>query len=665
MLMRGLRSLALGTAAAAIWPSYLVLLAYLARQAPWPRSVGILVSATLTGLAPAVLVHGVLRWLARPSGWAECYLEIPAPVARQVSRAGRFVVIAAAGLLLPAYLLDHGLIAPDGRPLNAPAFCRFLILAFELVVWGTWVRLLRRRSALLAWFSIESSVKSDSEPSEAPVAASSTSGLRRTPGGASTLRVHAGLVWISRHRRAASALVLVAIATVIVLDLRGYSFSARRLAVAATETAVVMALSAAGYRALGRTIDQHVVRWSRLRRRSWALALTSAVALRASARSRGTGPSQEPATGMGDLADPGHLAFQPADLAAGLKRLGACVLIALGLLAVAWLWDLDLALVRFLLSQPVWFFDEQAPITVGDALEAGGFILAGALAWRYMSAFFALTLFHRMPDDPGVRFAVVTLCRYAVLALTTISALGAIRLDMAKISVVLAALGVGLGFGLQEILSNFVCGIILLLERPIRIGDVVTVAGTTGQVDRIHIRATTIINADNQCMIVPNREFITGNLVNWTHNDKILRIPIKVGVAYGTDPDRVVELLLSVARRESEVLFSPGPSAILEGFGESALLFALNAFVADPGLAGPVRHRLCTEIQRRFAEEGIVIPLPTRELHLSGSPHDLTRVLEPPQPHRYDPSSQTPPVPHGPVAQTRPAASSGERRDRS
>ena len=198
------------------------------------------------------------------------------------------------------------------------------------------------------------------------------------------------------------------------------------------------------------------------------------------------------------------------------------------MLAIAWLWELDLAFVRFLLNQPLWFLDDQTPVTVGDLAESGAIIVAGIIAWRYMSTVFALTLFHRMPDDPGVRFAVVTLCRYAVLAITLFAALGAIRLDMARIGVVLAALGVGLGFGLQEIISNFVCGIILLLERPIRIGDVVTVAGTTGRVDRIHIRATTIVNADNQSMIVPNREFITGNLVNWTHKDKILRVPIKL-----------------------------------------------------------------------------------------------------------------------------------------
>ena len=176
-----------------------------------------------------------------------------------------------------------------------------------------------------------------------------------------------------------------------------------------------------------------------------------------------------------------------------------------------------------------------------------------------MSTLFAVTIFPRMPDDPGVRFAVVTLCRYAVLGLTTLTALSAVHLDLAKIGVVLAALGVGLGFGLQEIVSNFVCGIILLLERPIRIGDVVTVAGTTGKVDRINIRATTIVNGDNQSMIVPNREFITGNLVNWTLKDRILRVAIKLSVAYGTDPDRVVNLLLIDRPPGSRRSPEPGP----------------------------------------------------------------------------------------------------------
>ncbi len=621
----GLRTLALGTAASALWPTYLLLLAYVARQAPWPRSMSIMMCATLVGLALALFLHEWLRWLTRPSGWVERYLGMPGPVARQLGRAGRFVIVAAAMLLLPAYLLDDGLIAAEGRFLSAPAFSRFLVLAFELATWGASIRLLSGRSALMASLAMESA-----DPA----------------GTAGESRVHAGLAWISRHRRVAALLLLVGIGAVIVLDVRGYSYSARRLGVAGSQTAVVIALGVSAYRAAARAIERRVGRWVRPhRRRSWAVALTSAMARRASARSRRD--TAAPSTvAVGDADDPQELAVSPEDLADVVRRLAGCAVFALGMLAIAWLWELDLAFVRFLLNQPAWFLDDQTPVTIGDLAEAGAIVLAGVVAWRYMSTVFALTLFHRLPDDPGVRFAIVTLCRYAVLAVTVFAAMGAIRLDMARIGVVLAALGVGLGFGLQEIISNFVCGIILLLERPIRIGDVVTVSGTTGRVDRIHIRATTILNADNQSMIVPNREFITGNLVNWTHKDKILRIPIKLMVAFGTDPEHVVDLLISVARRDPDVVISPAPSAMLEGFGEFGLLIALYAFVPDPGLVGPARHRLCSEIQRRFADEGIVIPMPTRELRLTGMTPELEHSLEKPQPIRRDAAAITPPEPH-------------------
>jgi small-conductance mechanosensitive channel len=628
LFLRGLRSLMLGAAQSAIWPTYLLLLAYMARQAPWSRSMSVLACATLVGLSLLLFLHDLLKWVARPSGWAERYLGMPAPVARQLGRAGRFLIAIAAVLLLPAYLIDNGLIVPEGRLLTAPSFSRLLVLTFELMAWGACIRLLTGRSALLASLAMD------------PASTESESGIGNS-------RVIAGLVWISRRRHIAALLPLAAIVAVIVLDVRGYSYSARRLAMAGSQTAVVIAVCAAAYRALARTIDLHVGSWTPpQRRRSWALALSAAMARRAAARSRRAAmAADQQATTVPETTDPAQAAPRPEDLAAGLRRLGGGAIIALGFLAIAWLWDLDLAFVRFLLSQPLWFLDDQTPVTVGDLGEAGAIILAGFLVCRYMSAVFALTLFHRMPDDPGVRFAVVMLCRYTVIAITAIAALGAIRLDMARIGVVLAALGVGLGFGLQEIISNFVSGIILLLERPIRIGDIVTVGDTTGRVDRILIRATTIINGDNQCMIVPNREFITAKVVNWTHKDKILRITIKLVVAHGTDPEQVVELLMSVARRDQDVVISPAPSAMMEGFGEWGLQFAFYAFVPEPALVGPARHRLCSEIQRRFNEEGIVIPLPTHELHVSRMPHDLVRVMDA-QPVRRDPGSPAPPEPH-------------------
>ncbi len=660
--MQALRSLVLELSRAVIWPSYLLLAAYTARVAPWPRSLGTVVSACLSVLAIATLVSELLGWLAQPSGWAEHYLDVPRPVSRQVGRASRFLVIAAVSLLFPVFLLAHGLIAPEGRPIAAPALGRILVLAFELVVWATCLRLLR------ASFAADGLVCSGRSGCARPgplldssmssgLAAEHRSGLLGRPT-AIISRLRASLAWLGRHRRIAAWTLLAAFASIIVLDARGYSFTARRLAVGGSQTALVFALAVSVYHLAARAIDQNAWRWARPDR-SWARRLTSAVALRAAARSRMAGFSSDSTltpTQPSDAADDSDL---HDDLATGLRRLCAYALAVVASLFAALIWDLDLALVRFLMSQSLWSPDPLTHVTLGDVTQATAVVLVGVLAWRYMKTLFALTIFPRMPDDPGVRFAVLTLCRYAVLALTSIIALGAIHLDLTKIGVVLAALGVGLGFGLQEIVSNFVCGIILLLERPIRIGDVVTVAGSTGKVDRINIRATTIVNSDNQCMIVPNREFITGNLVNWTHKDRIMRVAIKVGVAYGTDPDRVVKLLLGIAGDDPDVLIDPAPGAALEGFGDSALLFSLSAFVPDPGLVGTVRHRLCAEIQRRFSREQINIPLPTQELLLSRIPEDLAQALvtsrqDAAQSHRFDPASPTPPALHGLIAATRP-----------
>jgi small-conductance mechanosensitive channel len=654
--MNLLQALTLKLARASLWPLYFLLLAYVARVAPWPRSLGILVSALLTAAAIGIFIHDMLRWLVWPSAESERLFKIPQPVARQLDHAGRFLVLAALLSLMPVYIFDHELIAPEGRPFTAPSLGRLLIIVYELLVWGTFVRLLSRKSAFIEWLATPFSCDYHSQPAGALPSAPASWSV--------SLRCRRGLAWLSRHRRLVACLALAALASIIVLDVRGYSFTARRLATGSSQTMLAIALAMVAYRAIGGTISRNAWRWARPSH-SWAMALTSAMAFRASSRARAVigGLTAAPAAAA-DSSGAADDSVPLEDLAAGLQRLTSYATIALTLLATAWIWDLDLALVRFLLATPFWTVDGQPAVTFGNVGEAIVFMVCGALSWRYMSTLFAVTIFPRMPDDPGVRFAVVTLCRYAVLGMSSLAALSAVHLDLAKIGVVLAALGVGLGFGLQEIVSNFVCGIILLLERPIRIGDVVTVAGTTGKVDRINIRATTIVNGDNQSMIVPNREFITGNLVNWTLKDKILRVAIKLSVAYGTDPDRVVNLLLSIARQDPNVLLNPAPSAALEGFGDSALLFGLYSFVPDPGLVGDVRHRLCSEVQRRFVAEGIVMPFPTHELHLNRVPADFTRALVhartddslQPQPHRFDSPSRIPPAPHAVAASEQEAA---------
>jgi potassium efflux system protein len=660
-MIRASRCLALGLVWTSVWPAYLALLALVVRRGPWPMSLAIPLATILTGLALAATLRSLLGWIFRPSGWAVSYLDIPETLAAQLDKVGRSLVLLAIVLLLPAYLLGHGEIAPEARPVAAPLLSRFLVIAFELMACAYLIGVSRRggvdRDELAATDAPEPAT-SDLPPALSPAAMHLDGDDAHSP------TAQGFLSWLERRRRLLPWFGSFAVLGIIVLEARGYSFTARKLAAGLTQSGLVVAIGWAFHRAAAKAIGEHPWPWTGSAG-SWTRTLTTAMTAHAGTRlvaglaparstTLGAGGSSPPASAFGPKVNPAAPTDQAEVLARRARQLVGLVITILGGLALVWVWDLDLALIRTLADKPLWRPDSQAEnwVTLGELIKAIGYVLLGVAAWRHMNPFFALFLYPRMTDDPGVRFAVVTLCRYAVLGLTTILALGAIHLDMTKIGVVVAALGVGLGFGLQEVVSNFVCGIILLLERPIRIGDIVTVAATSGRVDRINIRATTIVNGDNQSMIVPNREFITGNLVNWTYHDKVMRVPIRLGIAYGTDPDRVVDLLLAIVRADADVLRNPVPAAQMEAFGDSALMFALYLYVPDPSLIGRVRHRICAEIQRRFAEENIQIPFPTRELLLNRIPDELTRALQEPKSaevvsaNRVDPSSKTPAGPH-------------------
>jgi potassium efflux system protein len=393
------------------------------------------------------------------------------------------------------------------------------------------------------------------------------------------------LGWIGRHRRVATSAVLTLLGMVLVLDGAGFRFSARRLILGGILTLVLNAACYGTYLLLLRIIEKQAWRWSK--------------------------PEPE----ISPINDALPSDSEVDDNAGKLRTLAKVVVILFGAFGLSTIWNVDLALFDYIGKQTLWTLSDSV-VNVADLVKMVLILFVTASLWRYLNTFFTVAIFPRMPDDPGIRFAVVTLCRYLVLALGVLAALSAVHLGIERIGVVLAALGVGLGFGLQEIVSNFVSGLILLLERPIRVGDIVSVGDMTGKIDRINIRATTIINGDNQSMIVPNRQFITGNVINWTHKDKIVRVAIKVSVALGTDADKVTDLLLSIAHADPDVLNNPVPSSLLDSIGDSALLFNLNVFVPEPSLMGRVKHRLYSEVQHRFEASGIVIPLPSQELRV-------------------------------------------------
>jgi potassium efflux system protein len=192
-----------------------------------------------------------------------------------------------------------------------------------------------------------------------------------------------------------------------------------------------------------------------------------------------------------------------------------------------------------------------------------------------------------------------------------------------KVQWLAAAITVGLGFGLQEIFANFVSGLILLTERPIRVGDTVTIGNIEGTISQIRIRATTIKAWDRRELVVPNREFITNKLVNWTLSDKILRVVTRVGVMYGTDTERVREKLLQIAEENPNVLEKPKPKALLIELGESSLIFELRTYVQGVKNFREVTHSLNSTIHKTFREAGIEIAFPQQDIHIRTSNQDL------------------------------------------
>jgi potassium efflux system protein len=185
--------------------------------------------------------------------------------------------------------------------------------------------------------------------------------------------------------------------------------------------------------------------------------------------------------------------------------------------------------------------------------------------------------------------------------------------DLQKIALIAGALSVGIGFGLQSIVSNFVSGLILLTERPIRVGDSIVVKGEEGWVRRVRVRATEIETFDRASVIIPNSEFITGVVKNWTRTNTLGRIVVKVGVAYESDPIQVRDILLGIAEAHPQIVKAPAPVAFLVGFGDSALEFELRCVVGDVEKALSVRSDLHYAILAKFREAAIEIPYPQRE----------------------------------------------------
>ncbi|HEY1600085.1 MAG TPA: mechanosensitive ion channel domain-containing protein [Pirellulales bacterium] len=271
-------------------------------------------------------------------------------------------------------------------------------------------------------------------------------------------------------------------------------------------------------------------------------------------------------------------------------------------------------------------------ITLGDVLFSGVIVLLTIVASRNLPGLLQIAFLQRLPMDPGGRYAITTVSRYVITLVGLAVAFWMIGIGWSNIQWLVAAMTVGLGFGLQEIFANFVSGLIILFERPMRVGDVVTIGGISGSVARIRIRATTITDADRKELIVPNKEFITGQLINWTLSDTVLRMVIKVGIAYGSDIAVARQLLLKAAQEDHRVLRDPPVAAVLDQFGDSTLNFELRLFVGGLDVFPDLRHDLCARIDQLFRDAGIEMAFPQRDIHvrsIDAALGMLPRVAEP------------------------------------
>ncbi len=267
-------------------------------------------------------------------------------------------------------------------------------------------------------------------------------------------------------------------------------------------------------------------------------------------------------------------------------------------------------------------------ITLTEVALAIVVLFATWLSFRNLPGLLEIVVLPRLPLDAGSRYALSTVVRYAIAIIGFSIAFSVIGLSWGKVQWLAAALTFGLAFGLQEIFANFVSGLIILAERPIRIGDSVTVGGVTGDVSRIRMRATTILDWDNKELVIPNKTFITGDVINWTLTDPILRAIINVGVSYSADVDHVVRVLKKIAAAEPTVLQTPPSTVFFKEFGDSTLNFELRVYIPSVRNWVSVKHVLNMTIMKTFKEEGIEIAFPQRDLHIRSAESPIRIVRE-------------------------------------
>jgi len=265
--------------------------------------------------------------------------------------------------------------------------------------------------------------------------------------------------------------------------------------------------------------------------------------------------------------------------------------------------------------------EQQLPITLKSLLL--GLIIVGfsLMIATNLPGLLELMILQRLDLTQGTGFAITTVSRYLVVFFGLLSSFSTLGMEWSKLQWLVAALSVGLGFGLQEIFANFISGLIILFEKPVRIGDTVTIRDLTGTVSQIQIRATTIIDWDRKEIIVPNKAFITEQLINWSLSDPITRVIVYVSVARDSDPARVEAALYQAVKECDDALETPEPEVWFAGFGKHTQDFEVRAYAKDMNSRWPLRHKLHKRISKKLNENNLELAYPQLEIHINNSPN--------------------------------------------
>jgi len=366
-------------------------------------------------------------------------------------------------------------------------------------------------------------------------------------------------------------------------------------------------------------VHQFVIRWLVLNQRKMRLQ-AARERRRAERDARGADDPPEETEGASarDTDEP-DVDLSALDVAS--RKLTNNAMLLFGLMGVWLIWDDMLPAFGILHDVTLWTYSKPGveglvPLTLPDVSLAILIFAIMIVAARQLPAFLELTLLRRLDLSQGSQYTTVTLTRYTVVAVGLAWIFGTLGGSWSQIQWIFAALGVGIGFGLQEIVANFISGLIILFERPIRVGDVVTVGNTDGVVTRIRIRATTIRNWEQQELLVPNKNFITQELLNWSLTDQTTRLLIRLGVAYGSNVERAMRIMEDVADQHPRVMDDPAPFVVFEEFGDSTLSLSLRCYISDIDYRLRTITDLNLAINHRMAEAGIEIAFPQRDVHL-------------------------------------------------